>query len=86
MALPDLYITRLPFVMGSDAACDGVINDTTISRKHAVITKVDDTYFIEDLNSSNGTKVDGEFVSYKTKVSLKKNDSILLANQLYRFT
>lgn len=83
--LPDFYITKFPFLIGSDTGCDGVIEDATVSRKHAVITKVDEVYFIEDLNSLNGTIVGGELVSYKTKVSLKKNESIVFANQPYRF-
>ena len=42
-------------------------------------------YFIEDMNSSNGTKVEGEYLGYKTKISLKKNDVVEFANQRYRF-
>ena len=84
-ALPDLNITKVPFLIGSAKNCDGVINDETVSRQHAKITKIEDVYFIEDLNSSNGTKVDGGLLSYKTRVSLKKNESVHFANQPYRF-
>lgn len=84
-AQKDIYISKTPFLIGSGEGCDGVINDVTISRKHAVITKVDETYFIEDLNSSNGTKVAGEFIGYRTKISLNRNDCIQFSNQVYRF-
>lgn len=83
--LKDIYISKLPFLIGSDVGCDGIIDDATVSRKHAMITKVDEVYFIEDMNSSNGTMVEGEFISYKTKISIKKNDVIQFSNQRYRF-
>lgn len=35
--------------------CDGVIPSGTVSRHHARITRKGEVYFIEDLNSSNGT-------------------------------
>ena len=81
----DIYISKIPFSIGSGEGCDGIINDVTVSRKHAMITKIDEVYFIEDMNSSNGTRVEGEFVSYKAKTSLKKNDIVQFSNQRYRF-
>lgn len=83
--LADIYITNSPFLIGSAKNCDGMIADDTISRQHARITKVDEIYFIEDLNSSNGTSVDGELLKYKTKFSLKKGAEICFSNQPYRF-
>lgn len=84
-ALPDLQITKLPFLIGSGKGCDGILFEATISKQHAKITKVEEEYFIEDMNSSNGTRVEGELLSYKTPVRLKKNDGISFANQPYRF-
>ena len=84
-SLKDIYISKIPFLIGSEEGCDGVIDDATVSRKHALISKVDEIYFIEDMNSSNGTRVEGELLCYKTKISLKKNDMIQFSNQRYRF-
>lgn len=84
MGLPNLHITKLPFLIGSGKECDGVIDDVTVSRKHALITKQDDVYFIEDLNSSNGTIVADGLLNYKTRISLRKNESIVISNQPYR--
>ncbi len=84
-ALPDIPVTKIPFVIGASDDCDGVIKHRNISRYHAKITYRDDTYFIEDLNSTNGTRVNGGLLSYKTRVSLKKNESIYFANEVYRF-
>ena len=84
-SLPDLYIKKVPFLIGSDNICDGVLEQQTISHQHARISKIEDVYFIEDLNSTNGTIVDGGALSYKTKVSLKKNMIICFAKEPYRF-
>ena len=83
--LPDLYIKKEPFIIGSDNICDGVLEQKTISHQHARISKIEDVYFIEDLNSTNGTTVDGEALSYRTKVNLKKNTLICFAKEPYRF-
>lgn len=84
-SLQDIPIISEPFIVGSAANCDGVIHHPNISRNHAKITYQDETYFIEDLNSTNGTRVNGELLSYKTKVILKKNVSVYFANEPFRF-
>jgi len=83
--LSDINVSKMPFLLGSAKDCDGIINYPTISRYHAKISMREGIYFIEDLNSTNGTKVNGGLLSYKTKVSLKKNDRICFANEPYRF-
>jgi len=46
--------------IGRDIANDFVINDSEVSRKHAKLTLEGDRYKIEDLNSTNGTYIDGQ--------------------------
>jgi pSer/pThr/pTyr-binding forkhead associated (FHA) protein len=46
--------------IGRDIANDFVINDAEISRRHARLTLEEDRYKIEDLNSTNGTYIDGQ--------------------------
>ncbi|MBO5068952.1 MAG: FHA domain-containing protein [Roseburia sp.] len=81
----DLEIKNTPYVIGSEETCDGYIPSGTVSRRHARITRVEDIYFIEDLNSSNGTYVGGELLNYKVKMSLQKNEIILFADEKFRF-
>ena len=81
----DLQITGASYVIGSDRSCDGCIPSTTVSRRHARITVKEDIYFIEDLNSSNGTYVGGEVLDYKNKVSLQKNEIVIFADEKFRF-
>jgi hypothetical protein len=44
-------------VLGRDAACQIVLPHEEVSKKHACITRQGDGYYIEDLQSTNGTKV-----------------------------
>lgn len=81
----DLNISGISYVIGSGLDCDGYIPSKTVSRKHAKITRKEDIYFIEDLNSSNGTYVGGDMLSYKTKMSLQKNEVIIFADEKFRF-
>ena len=46
--------------IGRDIANDIVVNDAEVSRKHARLTLEGDRYQIEDLDSTNGTYVDGQ--------------------------
>lgn len=81
----DLEIVGKSFLIGSGTDCDGYIPSTTVSRKHARITRKEEIYFIEDLNSSNGTCVGGEILNYKTKMSLQKNEVVVFADEKFRF-
>lgn len=81
----NLTIKGEEYLIGSDRTCEGYISSETVSRRHAKITRVDDIYFVEDLNSSNGTYVGGELLNYKTKVSLHKNEIIIFADEKFRF-
>lgn len=81
----DLEIKEDVYIIGSESCCRGYIPSTTVSRKHAKITRKDGIYFIEDLNSSNGTYVGGEMLNYKTKVSLQKNEVVIFADEKFRF-
>lgn len=84
-ACKDLHITGSSYVIGSERGCEGYIPSTTVSRRHARISRTEDIYFIEDLNSSNGTYVGGEMLNYKTKVSLQKNEIVIFADEKFRF-
>ncbi len=60
-----IYIDRDLLTIGRTEDNDIVIPLPTISRHHARITREDDKVFIEDLNSTNGTFVDGKKITDK---------------------
>lgn len=82
----NLVIAKTPYHIGSREDADGVINKRGISRMHARITKEDNEYYIEDLNSKNGTWVDGGLLNYQDKVPLKFGSRVLLAEEEYIFS
>lgn len=55
-----------PMLLGRDSNCDITIASTHLSRKHAQITPLPSGLVVEDLNSSNGTFVNGSKIDKKT--------------------
>lgn len=56
--------------IGRSIDCDVMINHSTVSKSHAVITKLSNTSFIlEDLDSTNGTFVNGRKISKSAEIS-----------------
>lgn len=82
----NMTVTSPVFLIGSrKEETDGVLHNETVSRIHARITKEKDSYYLEDMNSTNGTYHNGELLNYKEKVLLEKNDKISFAKENYRF-
>ncbi|MEJ2155725.1 MAG: FHA domain-containing protein [Desulfobacteraceae bacterium] len=72
--LQELVTDKTEIAIGRDTASDLCINNLAASSRHARIFKgPDDKYAIEDLNSTNGTIVNGKEVM--TKI-LENHDEI----------
>jgi ABC-type multidrug transport system ATPase subunit len=56
----EFELTQPQIVIGRDEANDLTIPAPSISRRHALIVRQGNRYFIEDLNSGNGTFVNGQ--------------------------
>jgi len=56
-------------IAGRDADCSLLIDATTVSRRHARITVVSGTATIEDLDSTNGTHVNGTRICAPTRLA-----------------
>jgi serine phosphatase RsbU (regulator of sigma subunit) len=61
-------------VVGRDMFCEIVLPSHSVSRQHARIVREADAYFIEDLNSLNGTYVNGVKIARRTP--LRNQDRI----------
>lgn len=48
-----------PLLLGRDAECDRVIQHKKVSKRHAIIERNKDGWFIQDAGSTNGTTVNG---------------------------
>ena len=64
-------------VVGRASSCDLRIDDSSLSRQHCRIRKTNGVYFVEDLESRNGTQVDG--IRIKAPVRLEDGALIQLA-------
>lgn len=81
-----LQIRDGEMVFGKGKDADLRVNRNTISKYHARITKdPEGNYYLEDLNSTNGTYINEKIVNYREKAPLKINDVIRFADLKYRF-
>ena len=66
-------------------ACDAVLQEQTVSRIHARIRKAGDDYYLMDMNSRNGTSVNGHLLGAGEEYLLKNGDKIEFARAEYDF-
>lgn len=71
---PDLVIGR------NKEICDCIIENKSVGRAHARITTTKGRCFITDLDSTNGTFVNGTKLISNKEYEIKYNDKILFAN------
>lgn len=80
----DFYIHEESFLIGKQKEqVDGCIPVSTVSRMHARITCTDSVYYIEDLNSTNGTWVDQVQLDPYELFSLENGMHIVFASVEY---
>lgn len=77
---PDNY----PCTIGSlEESSDIYIASPIISKMHACIIKDEDKFYIEDMNSTNGTFINGERIAMHNKMCLSDGDALRIAS--YKF-
>jgi len=64
---------------------DYTIKNKAVGKIHAEIIKKEDSYYIIDLNSVNGTYINNERIACSTAVRLRNGDIVTLANESYTF-
>lgn len=72
--------------IGRSGSNDIVIADYVISKEHAQIILFKDMYFIVDLGSTNGTKVNHRVIAPGSKVQLQFNDTVAFGRIVFVFT
>jgi len=66
-----------PLVVGRSPEVEIVLNDTNVSRRHAEFWRTSEGVAVRDLQSTNGTFVNGHRID---AVSLSPNDDVTVAN------
>jgi pSer/pThr/pTyr-binding forkhead associated (FHA) protein len=77
---PDDSLVGRPFAVGTedvtlgrDASCTVSLPDADVSRQHARIVRTGNSHVLVDMESTNGTRVNGEPVS---EVTLRDGDEV----------
>src|SRR5262245_23431363 len=65
-------------VLGRHPECDIVLDVGAVSRQHAVILRMNNEFYVEDLKSRNGTFVNEELVQGRQK--LTENDRLKICD------
>ena len=68
-----------PIVMGRDKSCQVMLAQQAVSRSHARISRDGALFFIEDLGSSYGTRINGKSLPRGEKRLLRNGDIIAIA-------
>ncbi len=73
---------RIPLVsvitIGRATDNDVVIDNKLASRHHAIIQKIKDAYYLKDLESTNGTLLNGETIPAGKYVRIAPTDTIVI--------
>ena len=80
LALPRAEGVRL--MLGRAPNCDCVLPEDCVSRRHAQLWREDDRWFLRDLGSRNGTRLNGMRVS--ESVEVRPGDRLCLGGATYR--
>ncbi len=81
-----IILNHFPFVVGKmKNRVDEVINDEGVSRIHAMLKEQDGRYFISDLNSLNGTGLNGRLLEVNETAEITDGDTVSFANTSYVF-
>ena len=84
--LATIYLQNELTVIGKmENAADAVIDLPTVSRIHAKIRKREGEYYLTDLNSRNGTSVNGKILRGDEEYCLQDQDQIDFAQARYVF-
>lgn len=82
----NILLTEFPFFIGkSGENTNHRIDDSTVSRFHARIDKEEDDLWLTDLNSTNGTFLNGIRLIPYDRIRVSKGDSVVISRKRYEF-
>jgi FOG: FHA domain len=82
----EIELKEFPFFIGKlKMKVDFTIEHNSVSRFHAKVDKISDSFYISDLNSTNGTFVNQIRLEVNEKKLLQQGDEIAFADIKYQF-
>ncbi|WFR57560.1 DUF6382 domain-containing protein [Anaerocolumna sp. AGMB13025] len=80
----EIPVDHFPFLIGKlKKGMDLLIEDTSVSRRHAKFTKEGEDIFLTDLNSTNGTYINGIRMAANKPYLLHEKDEIVFSQVKY---
>lgn len=77
-----VQLTQPQTAVGRDPACGLSIPDSSVSRQHALVEQIGDTYQVTDLGSTNGTCVNEKRI---TSAELSPGDRVQFGSFIFKF-
>ena len=68
-----------------DTVSDVILPYPTVSRVHSKIRRIEGEYYLMDLNSRNGTYVNGRMLQAEEEYQLQDQDEVRFADLTYLF-
>ncbi len=87
LQLPETPLSQTtPLTIGRQAGAHLLIDEGSVSRRHAVISYINKQYMVQDLGSTNGTFVNNERVELVRPCIVQPNDTLRFGNTVtFRF-
>lgn len=79
----EYLISAVERYLGRDLANDVVVDDEEVSARHARISFADEVFWVEDLQTTNGTFVNGERIRERTR--LQNEDLVKIGRTILQF-
>ncbi len=81
-----IVLSHFPFMLGRlDGQVDYCFKNPAVGKLHAEITKTSEGYFISDMNTRNGTLVEGERLEPTRVYKVENGSRITFANEEFLF-
>lgn len=74
--MQEYYVIEGDVSLGRSSRNDIVIKDKFVSKNHLLIREKNQSYYLEDLGSANGTFLNGVKIDPKEFIELQNNDKI----------
>lgn len=82
----EILVDYFPFLIGKNKGLvDMCLNEPSVSRLHAKLEREGTEYYITDLNSTNGTKINGALLGANERKQIQIGDELDFAGILFRF-
>ena len=80
----DIELSYLPFIIGKqERVCDYVLDTDGVSRMHLKFFEKDNEIYARDLNSRNGTYINGRKLENEENIRLYNGDSVNICGISY---